>query len=75
MMCWLNKSLCRPKQVPRAWFSRFKASSRDLGSIDLKSDASLFTRFIDGEVFYILVYVDDLVITGSSNSQIDTLIL
>lgn len=42
-----------------------------LGFNQSKQDYSLFTRSKDGEFLIILVYVDDMIVTGTSMSQIE----
>ena len=64
-VCRLCKSLYGLKQAPRAWFTtlyKFLLSYRFCQS---KTDASLFLYHRDGHRIYFLVYVDDLIITGS----------
>ncbi|XP_025616553.1 uncharacterized mitochondrial protein AtMg00810-like [Arachis hypogaea] len=42
--------------------------------MNTKSDASLFTKFFPSSVIYILIYVDDILVTGGSQAEISTLI-
>ncbi|XP_039012606.1 uncharacterized mitochondrial protein AtMg00810-like [Hibiscus syriacus] len=39
-----------------------------------KADASLFVSLVQGEVTYVLVYVDGIVITGQSTTAIDQVV-
>jgi hypothetical protein len=66
--CRLNKSLYRLKQVPRAWYSRLATYLLSLGFIEAKSDTSLFIFRRDTDTVYLLLYVDDIVLTASSTS-------
>ena len=55
-VCKLQRSLYGLKQASRQWNLEFKQS---------KSDYSLFTRLQEGLFTFVLVYVDDLLITGN----------
>jgi hypothetical protein len=53
------------KQAPRAWYSRFATFLLTLGFVEAKSDTSLFIyHHVDG-IAYLLLYVDDIVLTAS----------
>ncbi|WVZ70030.1 hypothetical protein U9M48_018734 [Paspalum notatum var. saurae] len=65
-VCRLNKSLYGLKQAPRAWFSRFATHLLSLGFVQSKSDTSLFIYRRGSDIAYLLVYVDDIVLTASS---------
>jgi histone deacetylase 1/2 len=65
-VCLLNKSLYGLRQAPRAWFTRFATFIAKLGFQATRSDSSLFVLHHGSEVSYLLLYVDDIVLTGSS---------
>jgi hypothetical protein len=65
-VCRLNKSLYGLKQAPRAWYSRFASYLLSLGFTEAKSDTSLFIFHRGSEMVYLLLYVDDIVLTASS---------
>ena len=65
-VCRLNKSLYGLKQAPRAWFSRFATYLHSLGFVGVKSDTSLFVFQRGSDTAYLLLYVDDIVLTASS---------
>ncbi|WVZ78827.1 hypothetical protein U9M48_026477 [Paspalum notatum var. saurae] len=67
-VCRLNKSLYGLKQAPRAWFSRFATHLLSLGFTEAKTDASLFIFHRGTETVYLLLYVDDIVLTASSDA-------
>jgi hypothetical protein len=54
------------KQAPRAWYSRFATYLTTLGFIEAKSDTSLFIFRRDSDTVYLLLYVDDIILTASS---------
>jgi hypothetical protein len=65
-VCLLEKSLYGLRQVPRAWFDRFAAFVLRIGFTTTRSDSSLFIFCHGADTAYLLLYVDDIVITGSS---------
>ncbi|CAM8902581.1 unnamed protein product [Rhodiola kirilowii] len=72
MVCKLNKSLHGLKQAPRQWFSRFSDALLTYGFQQSSQDHSLFTYNHNGDFLILLVYVDDVVITGTSTALIDS---
>lgn len=68
-VCLLKKALYGLKQASRMWFRRLKQSLSSMGFNACQSDDSLFVKN-DGDIIYILVYVDDMVITGSNSAKI-----
>jgi hypothetical protein len=54
------------KQAPPAWYSRFATYVTTLGFIEAKSDTSLFIFRRDSDTIYLLLYVDDIILTASS---------
>ena len=65
-VCRLNRSLYGLKQAPRAWYSRFAAYLLSLGFVEAKSDTSLFIYRRATDTIYLLLYVDDIILTASS---------
>ena len=70
----LNKSLYGLKQAPRAWHSRFAGFLLSIGFTESKTDASLFIYHFGSEMAYLLSYVDDIVLTASSDSLLRRII-
>ncbi|GJR83784.1 ribonuclease H-like domain-containing protein [Tanacetum coccineum] len=64
--CRLERSLYGLKQVPRAWFQRFAGYAYKVGFSSSRCDSSLFIYQYGSEVAYLLIYVDDIVLTASS---------
>lgn len=62
------------KQTPRAWFDKLKSTLLQIGFIGSRCDPSLFIYKKNGVTVYLLVYVDDIILTGISNSVIQQLI-
>lgn len=67
----LKRSLYRLKQASRMWFHRLKEFLvvKDFNATQL--DASLFVKLHEERSIYILVYVDDMVITGSNEEKVN----
>ena len=73
-VCRLNKSLYGLKQAPRAWFQRFASFIASAGFIGSKSDSSLFVYRRGADMAYLLLYVDDIILTASSSTLLHSLI-
>ena len=74
MVCRLNKSFYGLKQAPLAWYSRFATFLLTLGFTEAKSDTSLFIYRRGDETAYLLLYVDDIVLTASSQRLLQSVI-
>ncbi|RVW82293.1 Retrovirus-related Pol polyprotein from transposon RE1 [Vitis vinifera] len=71
---WLRRSLYGLKQSPRAWFSRFSSVIQEFGMLRSTADHSVFYHHNSlGQCIYLVVYVDDIVITGSDQDGIQKL--
>lgn len=66
MMCCLNKPLYGLKQAPHSWYSQFASFLLTLTFSKAKSDTSLFILQCGTDIVYLLLYVDDIVLTTSS---------
>jgi hypothetical protein len=73
-ICKLDKALYGLKQAPRAWFSRLSNKLVDLGFSPSKADVSLFIYNKHGTQLYMLIYVDDIIILGSSTMVVTHLL-
>ncbi|CAM8954568.1 unnamed protein product [Rhodiola kirilowii] len=65
-VCKLTKSLYGLKQAPRQWFAKFTEALLDFGFKQSLNDYSLFTLQEGTEFIILLVYVDDVLLTGTS---------
>ncbi|XP_060190337.1 uncharacterized mitochondrial protein AtMg00810-like [Lycium barbarum] len=61
----LTKAIYRLKQAPRAWFHRFSSFLVTKGFICSKTDNSMFIYCSSLGVLILLLYVDDIILTGS----------
>ncbi|KAL5729905.1 hypothetical protein ACHQM5_002793 [Ranunculus cassubicifolius] len=73
-VCKLHKSLYGLKQTPRAWYSTLSDSLISLGFIMSSTDHSLFTLTSNNSVVYMLVYLDDILLTGNDPSMCQTVL-
>ncbi|KAM1473016.1 hypothetical protein ACFX2I_029191 [Malus domestica] len=73
-VCKLQRSIYGLKQAPRAWFERFSDFLLQLGFQESSCDYSLFVYSHSGVYLILLIYVDDILITGNSPHQISRLI-
>ncbi|CAL8993656.1 unnamed protein product [Prunus brigantina] len=73
MVCRLNKSLYGLKQASRNWFSKFSTAIQSAGYTQSKADYSLFTRVCGESFTSVLIYVDDMIITGNDDKAIHDL--
>nr|GFA45932.1 copia protein [Tanacetum cinerariifolium] len=65
-VCLLQRSLYGLKQATRAWFQRFDAYTARAGFHHSRCDTSLFIYRQGADIAYLLLYVDDIVLTASS---------
>ena len=71
LVCCLRKSLYCLKQAPRAWYAKMDRFLLDNGFSRCHSDNIVYTKKV-GKSFTILVlYVDDLILTGSDPNLIN----
>ena len=69
-VCKLKKALYGLKQSPRAWFGRFTKVMTGLGYKQSQGDHTLFIKHsVLGGVTILLVYVDDIIVTGDDKKE------
>jgi len=66
LVCRLDKAIYGLKQAPRAWYARLSVKLISLGFQASKSYTSLFIYQKLGVTIYMLIYVDDIIVTSSS---------
>lgn len=67
-VCCLRKSLYGLKQAPRAWYKRFANYTSSIGFYQSKCYHYLFIYKKDSHLAYLLPYVDDIILTTSSDA-------
>lgn len=73
-VCELKKALYGLKQSPKAWFERFTRAMLKCGYKQSQGDHTLFIRHsTQGKITALIVYVDDIVITGDDVEVIQKL--
>ncbi|KAK1653747.1 hypothetical protein QYE76_071552 [Lolium multiflorum] len=65
-VCLLSRSLYGLKQAPRAWYQRIAGFLHHLGFRSTRSNASLFVYRTGHDMAYLLMYVDDIILTAST---------
>ncbi|XP_015162050.1 uncharacterized mitochondrial protein AtMg00810-like [Solanum tuberosum] len=73
-VCKLAKAIYGLKQAPRAWFHRFSTFLLSHGFICSKSDASMFIHRSSSGILILLLYVDDIILTGNHSSLLNRFI-
>ncbi|GJW16785.1 ribonuclease H-like domain-containing protein [Tanacetum coccineum] len=73
-VCQLQRSLYGLKQTPRAWFQRFARYALRVGFSSSRCDSSLFIYSHGTQIAYLLIYVDDIVLTASSTDLLQRII-
>jgi transposase InsO family protein len=73
MVCKLNKALYGLKQSPRAWFGRFTKSMKFFGYTQSNYDHTLFLKHNHGKITALIIYVDDMIVTGNDPNEISSL--
>lgn len=72
-VCKLQKALYGLKQSPRAWFSRFSKVLIKEGYKQGQSDHTMFFKQKGEKKTILIVYVDDIVLTGNDDEEMDRL--
>ncbi|CAN6723763.1 unnamed protein product [Malus baccata var. baccata] len=73
VVCRLRKALYGLKQSPKAWFGRFTSSMKKFGYIQSHSDHTLFLKRQNGKLTALIIYVDDMIVTGDDQKEIQRL--
>jgi hypothetical protein len=64
-VCRLKKALYGLKQAPRAWYARIDGYLMSLGFNKSVANDNLYYKIVDGESLILILYVDDLFLTGA----------
>ena len=66
----LRRSLYGLKQAPRVWFEKFRTTLLWLDFMQSPYDPSMFTHITAQSTTILLVYMDDIIITGTHSNMI-----
>ncbi|KAL0415705.1 UNVERIFIED_CONTAM: Retrovirus-related Pol polyprotein from transposon RE2 [Sesamum latifolium] len=69
-VCKLRKALYGLKQAPRAWYGKIAEFLTHGGHLMTSADSSLFIKAKERKLVVMLVYVDDLIITGDCKEEV-----
>lgn len=69
-VCRLRKAIYGLKQAPRAWYIELRNYLLSAGFVNSISDASLFILKKGKSMVYMLIYVDDILVTGNDDGLI-----
>ena len=72
-VCRLRRVLYGLKQAPRAWFAKFSSTIFCLGYSASPSNSALFLCCTNESTILLLLYMDDMIITGDDLSGIQEL--
>ncbi|XP_016185858.1 uncharacterized protein LOC107627538 [Arachis ipaensis] len=70
----LSIAVSKSWQAPREWYHKLASGLREIGFAATKSDVSVFVKNVDGLQTYVLVYVDDIIVTGESSALVTDVI-
>ena len=70
LVCKLTKSIYGLKQSPKCWNDNLDKFLKDQGFVQSISDSCIYTKFINGNIFIVAVYVDDLILACKSIDDI-----
>ncbi|KAF8723025.1 hypothetical protein HU200_022172 [Digitaria exilis] len=73
-VCLLSRSLYGLRQAPRAWFQRFAEHAKSIGFVQSRADSSLFVLRHVSNMAYLLLYVDDMILSASTSSLLQHII-
>lgn len=73
MVCKLKKALYGLKQSPKAWFGRFRLAMKKFGYTQSNADHTLFLKRASEKLIALIIYVDDMVVTGNDPEDMSNL--
>eukprot|EP00253_Pinus_taeda_P013207 PITA_13207 len=71
LVCRLKKSLYGLKQAPRVWYAKMDSFLLESGFSRCYSDNTVYTKKVGNSLIILVLYVDDLILTGSDPNLIN----
>ena len=71
LVCRLKKALYGLKQAARAWYDLIDSYLQKMGFVKSDADPNLYYLRVGSEPLILVLYVDDLFLTGSSRLTTD----
>eukprot|EP00253_Pinus_taeda_P009909 PITA_09909 len=71
LVCQLKKSLYGLKQAPRTWYAKMDSFLLDTGFSRCHSNNTVYTKKVGKSRIILVLYVDDLILTGSDPNLIN----
>eukprot|EP00253_Pinus_taeda_P026492 PITA_26492 len=71
LVCRLKKSLYGLKQAPWAWYAKMDSFPLESGFSRCHSDNTVYTKKVGKSLIILVLYVDDLILTGSDPNLIN----
>ena len=71
-VCKLKKALYGLKRAPRAWYERIDGFLSSMGFTKSKVDPNLYLKVVEDELVILLLYVDDLSLTGNEKQVMES---
>jgi hypothetical protein len=68
-----ERALYGLKQSPRAWFGRFSLAMRRYGFVQSNADHTLFLKHRQKRLTALIIFVDDMIITGDDTEEMSKL--
>ncbi|CAM8987567.1 unnamed protein product [Rhodiola kirilowii] len=73
LVCKLKKSLYGLKQAPRQWYKKFDGFMHEIKFVRSEADHCCYFKKLDDGYIILLLYVDDMLIAGSSAQEVSKL--
>ena len=73
LVCKMRKSLYSLKQAPRHWYKKFDSFMYRIGFKRCEADHCYYVKFLGNSYIILLLYVDDMLIAGSTIEEINNL--
>ena len=71
LVCHLKKSLYGLKQAPELGMPKWIAFLLPMDSLDDHSDPNVYTKKVGSHLIILVLYVDDLILTGSDSKHLN----